>query len=135
MKTLTSKNLYRYTKNKYLKNDIENKTCIFAYHIDQNDYENLKKYDFDNCYVYKIKEYFYSLKKTKTSYYINFINKRIYNDFYTYNKDHWKFKNCYYFYKLKDFYNEKTYYENNNYFIDYTYDNKKFYNKFYKNYK
>lgn len=124
MKNLTINNSYKYKLSKKIRNIIkDNKICSFAFHIDKNDFEILEKLNFDNCYVYKIKEYFYSLKKEKTSYYINYIDKRIYNDFYSYSKDFWKLRYSYYFYKLKDFNNEKYYFENNNYFIDYTYNN------------
>lgn len=131
MKNLTINNSYKYKLSKKIRNIIkENRICSFAFHIDKNDFEILEKLNFDNCYVYKIKEYFYSLKKEKTSYYINFIDKRIYNDFYSYNKDFWKLRYSYYFYKLKDFNNEKYYFENHNYFIDYTYNNKLYKNAY-----
>lgn len=131
MKNLTINNSYKYKLSKNIRNIIkDNRICSFAFHIDKNDFEILEKLNFDNCYVYKIKEYFYSLKKEKTSYYINYIDKRIYNDFYSYNKDFWKLRYCYYFYKLKDFNKEKYYFENNNYFIDYTYNNKLYKNAY-----
>jgi hypothetical protein len=124
-KTLSKNNMYKYKLSKELKNYIKsNKIWLFAYHISEYDFNILKDIQFDNCYVYKYKEYFYSLKDTKISYYINFINKRIYKDFYSLNKDFWKLRYSYYFYKLKDFNKEKRYYDDNNYFIDYTYNNK-----------
>jgi len=100
-KTLSIKNMDKYWLSEKLKEYIKSeKICFFAYHIEKNDFEILKNIKFNNCYVYCVKEYFYSLKDTKTSYYINFINKRIYNDFYSLNYDFWKLRYSYYFYKL-----------------------------------
>lgn len=132
-KTLTINNINKYWLSKNLKDYIKNnKTCLFAFSIDKKDFDILNNKNFDNCYVYTIKEYFYSLNKVKIWYYINFINKKNYTSFYEFNKDFWKFINSYYFYKLKDFYKEKRYYEYNNYYIDYTYNNK-FYKEYYNN--
>ena len=120
-KTLSKYTMYNYKLSKKLKWYIKsNKIWFFAYHIDKNDFDILKDIQFDNCIVYKYKEYYENIDKYITSYYINFINKRIYKDFYSLNKDFWKLRYSYYFYKLKDFSIEKRYYEYNNYYIENT---------------
>ena len=65
-KTLNKNNMYKYKLSKDLKNYIKsNKTCFMAIQIDKKDFDIIKNINFDNCYVYTIREYYYTLKKEK----------------------------------------------------------------------
>ena len=110
MKNLTYKNLYKYTKNKQLKNDLKT-YWNYSYLLNKNDFEILKNQWFKNCFFYST----YDEKLDKTYYIMYLFTKKIYKSYKQLNNDFWKFTNCYYFYKLKEYNNVKNFilYKNN----------------------